>query len=55
MKGRRSHDKDTGQFAFTFLTITSFPATNGLIALLGIKLDDFEQLANFSDDIFFGN
>ena len=24
-----SHDKDTGMFAFTFLTITSFPATHG--------------------------
>ena len=28
MKGGRSHDKDTGMFAFTFLTITSFPATH---------------------------
>ena len=27
-KGRRSHDKDTGMFVFTFLTITSFPATH---------------------------
>ena len=29
-KGRRNHDKDTGMFAFTFLTITSFPATHGI-------------------------
>ena len=27
-KGRRCHDKDTGTFSFTFLTITSFPATH---------------------------
>ena len=26
-KGRRSHDRNTGMFAFAFLTITSFPAT----------------------------
>ena len=31
-KGRRNHDKDTGMFAFTVLTITSFPATNALAA-----------------------
>ena len=29
-KGRRNHDKHTGVFAFTFLTITSFPATHGI-------------------------
>ena len=32
-KGRRNHDKDTGMFAFTFLTITSFPATHGNIII----------------------
>ena len=29
-KGRRNHEKDTGMFAFTFSTITSFPATHDL-------------------------
>ena len=27
-KGRRNHNKDTGMFAFTFLTISSLPATH---------------------------
>ena len=28
-KGRRNHDKDLAMYAFTFLTITSFPVTHG--------------------------
>ena len=30
-KDRGNHDKETGMFAFTFLTITSFPATHAVI------------------------
>ena len=35
-EGRRNHDKDTGMFALTFSTITSFPATNGHTLCHGI-------------------
>ena len=39
-KCRRSHDKDTGIFAFTFLTITSFPATHVLICSSNFENDE---------------
>ena len=37
-KGRRSHDKDTGMFALTFLTITSFPATHAETSIANYRL-----------------
>ena len=46
--GRRNHDKDTCMFAFTFLTITSFPATHGPSFTWYLILK-FYQLLNLND------
>ena len=39
-KDRRSNDKDTGMFAFTFLTITSFPATHACWGYVRAQVDE---------------
>ena len=40
-KGRRNHDKDTGMFAFTFLTVTLFPVTHVLTWMKTFRNKDF--------------
>ena len=46
-KGRRSRDEDTGMFAFTFLTITSFPAAHDPMAINVVRIALTHEKSHF--------